>query len=57
MSRGQNQLLTPGTKIKFIAFWGGPIALQRFVQINTEECNNAAELASPIQISKLPGMD
>jgi len=31
--------------------------LQCFVQINTKECKNAAELVSRIQISKLPGMD
>ena len=35
MSRRQNQLLMLGTKIWVIAFCWGPIALQCFVQINT----------------------
>ena len=33
-----------------IALWGGPIAFQWFVQINTKYCKNARELASRIQI-------
>ena len=33
--------------------WGGPIALQCFVHINTKRGTNAAELISRMQISKL----
>ena len=54
MSRRQNQLLIFGTKIQVIAFLGGPIAFQCFVQITL---NNAKMKHVWLQASIQLGMD
>ena len=46
LSPCQDELLMLGTKIEVIALWS-------FVQINTKQCKNEAELVSEIQIPKL----